>query len=250
MAGVISTSGSSNFFGVLSVRLATEFIVGPFAAHSGEHIMRKKDSALNPPLKPYQSTLAARPEYATAIGMVSIEIANLEILLGELLAALLHIDPHFGRIVYLTPQSNMARIQIVENVLGDTLMEGSEGRLHVEGLLARAKSVVGKRHELMHNAWGVSSEDREKVARRSLPFKASHPAKQVPIVELNDLVGKIRVLCTEIVETTGESLRSWPPYTWQPIPNEQSPDGQNRKSGSPRKGRVPKPQRPRGSSRA
>jgi len=199
---------------------------------------------------PYQSTLAKHPEYATAIGMVSIEIGNLEILLAELLAALLHIDPHFGRIVYLTPQNNMARINIVENVARDTLADGSPGRVHIENLLDRAKAVVGKRHELIHNVWGLSVADRDKISRRSVPFKESHPAKQVSINELNDLVEKIRVLCTEILKTTADSFQAWPPYTWPSKSPEQSSGGRNRKRGSPRKETVRKPRRPRGPSRA
>jgi hypothetical protein len=199
---------------------------------------------------PHQSTIAKRPEYATAIGMVSIEIGNLEILLGELLAALLHIDPHFGRVVYLTPQNNMARIQIIENVMNDTLVEGSVGWTHIKSLLTRAKAVVGKRHELIHNSWGLAVEDRAKVIRRSVPFKNSQPAKQVPIQELNDLVEKIRILCTEIVKTTADSFRSWPPYTWPSKPPELSPGDQNQKHDNPQKEKARKPRRPRGSSRA
>jgi hypothetical protein len=199
---------------------------------------------------PYQSTLAGHPEYVTAIGMVSIEIGNLEILLGELLAALLHIDPHFGRMVYLTPQSNMARIQIVENVMRGTLTEGSIERNHIERLLDRARSAVGKRHELIHNAWGLSVEDRKKISRRSVPFKDNQPAKQVTIKELNDLVDNIRSLCTEIVDTTEESFRSWPPYTWQTKSPEQSSAGQNQKPDNPRKETAPKPRRPHEPSQA
>jgi hypothetical protein len=46
-----------------------------------------------------KSALEQHPEHVQAIGMVSIEVANLEINLGELLAALLHIDAYFGRLV-------------------------------------------------------------------------------------------------------------------------------------------------------
>jgi hypothetical protein len=92
------------------------------------------------------STLAAHHNHVHAIGIISIETGNLEINLAELLAALLHIDRHFGRVVYLTPQSFMGRLQILENVMEDVLVEKSEGKKYIKSVIAKARSYLGRRN--------------------------------------------------------------------------------------------------------
>src|SRR5262245_26542167 len=50
----------------------------------------------------YRSPLERRPKFVKAIGMISIENSSLEVLLAELLAALLGIHGEFGILVYFT----------------------------------------------------------------------------------------------------------------------------------------------------
>src|SRR6266852_2707826 len=101
------------------------------------------------------SALITRPDHVHAIGMVTIELANLEIALGGLLGALLHVSPDVGRLVYLTPLTGFGRIAVIENLVAATLREGSKGRRLIDGLLERSKAIMGKRHNLIHGAWGV-----------------------------------------------------------------------------------------------
>ena len=62
---------------------------------SGEDTMTK---GKEPPKTPrLRSILERHPKYAQAIGIISAEVAVLDVVLGELLAALLHIGPGFGR---------------------------------------------------------------------------------------------------------------------------------------------------------
>jgi hypothetical protein len=72
------------------------------------------------PKDPY-SPLIDYPDHVMAIGMISIELGNLETMLGELLGSLLHISPHNGRLIYLSPQSGFGRLAILENLHTDGL---------------------------------------------------------------------------------------------------------------------------------
>jgi hypothetical protein len=79
-------------------------------------------------------------------------------LLGDLLAALLVLPTALGQQIYLTPRAAIGRVKIIENVVDMIFVEGSKGRKLVESLLKRAKNLIGKRHELIHNAWGTAKE--------------------------------------------------------------------------------------------
>ena len=75
-----------------------------------------------------QSTLERFPDHVKAIGMISIEIGNLEMVLGDLLAALLMIPSFLGQAVYMTPRAAIARVDVLDNVIAITLIKGSQGR--------------------------------------------------------------------------------------------------------------------------
>jgi hypothetical protein len=92
-----------------------------------------------------KSTLEHFPEHVQAIGMISIEVANLDMLLGDLLAALLVLPTALGQQIYLTPRAAIGRVEIIENVVDMIFVEGSEGRKLVESLLKRAKKIMGNR---------------------------------------------------------------------------------------------------------
>ena len=195
------------------------------------------------------SVLEEHPEHVKALGMVSIEIGRLEMSLAEMLAALLHIDRRFGHTVYLTPHSNIGRITIVENVMREALKEGSAAYKAIQDLLTRSKAVMSKRHEYVHDVWGLLDSDQSKVIRRSVPFKRHLPEKVVPLAEIADLIGKIRVLVNEIRLETAQMFQSWPPYTWQGKPRE-APEGETIHSEHPPEDDPPAPQDPPRSSRA
>jgi hypothetical protein len=153
-------------------------------------------------------------------------------------------------VVYLSPHTAGARLSILENVLHETLETGGEGHKHAKSLIKRAESAIGKRHSIIHDAWGTAPYDPRKILRRGLPFKELKPAKLVPLSELNDLVTDIRNLADDVKRMVSDSYASWPAYTWQPTPPERSPERLNRKSDTPRKGKAPKQKRLRPTSRA
>jgi hypothetical protein len=165
---------------------------------------------------PPPSTLEKHPDHVHAIGMISIEIGNLEINLAELLAALLHIDRHFGRVVYLTPQSFSGRLNILKNVMKDHLVEGSEGRKYVESVVSKANGYIGKRHEYVHNLWGISPDNPQHIVRQDIGQRKR--AKLVPLEELTTLINNIRELSEDVRKSVEMSFATWPPYTWRESP--------------------------------
>jgi hypothetical protein len=173
---------------------------------------------------PPRSTLDQHPDHVSAIGMMSVEVGNLEFMLGELLGSLLHIDPDFGAIVYLTPKSYSGRLEILKNVVSFSLNESSGVRKKIDLIIQKAERYIGKRHALIHESWGVSVENSTQVVRRPMPYLDKRPAKVVTVRELTDLVENMRELADEVRLLTQDLLSEWPPYTSQPTPREPPPE--------------------------
>jgi hypothetical protein len=171
-------------------------------------------------------------------------MANLEIMLGKLLGALLHISSAAGRLVYLTPHSGFARLAMIENIVKATMVEKSEGHVHLAKLLDRARAIMGKRHNLVHGAWGLPPEDHQGEVRwHSLPFMEDKPSRPVPISELSDLIEDIRELSEDVRMTTADAYGHWPPYTLQPTPPLPSTLGKSDQARKPQS-KPPKRQAP------
>jgi hypothetical protein len=98
---------------------------------------------MKPP--PYQSVLERFPDHAKAIGMTSIEIANLDIFFGYLFGAILRIGQDAGAAIYLTPKSNLARLELIESAINALLADKSQGKKHLLTLFTRARTIVQKR---------------------------------------------------------------------------------------------------------
>jgi hypothetical protein len=193
-----------------------------------------------------RSVLERFPKHVRAIGMISVELGNLEARLGDLLGVLLHIDSHFGRVVFLTPHSAAGRISILKNVLRDTLMEESEGFEHIEKLVERAEALIGKRNSYVHDNWGTLKENDKLVARIEPPQQDHKKVRIVPIQELTDTIKAIRKLARDVSLTVEEGSAAWPPYTWPTKPPSPPPRGPDRTStprgsGEVRRRRQPKP---------
>lgn len=191
------------------------------------------------------SPLEGYPEHVRAIGMISIEIANLETSLGELLGSLLHISVENGRLVYLSPQSAMGRLAILENLSSDgknLFKKGSTAAKNLDSLIGRSKALIGKRHDIIHHSWGTASrQSEEHVASRKLPFTSRKPLKLMALADLERLISDIRVLNGDVMDASASNYASWPPYTSQPKPPPQAEAGPNQKPDTPQKGKAPKP---------
>ncbi len=101
--------------------------------------------------------------------MVSIENSSLEVLLAELLAALLGIHGEFGILIYFTPKAAIARIDMIDNVIEPSLGDHPELAAKIRSVVKRAKAVIGKRHDAMHALWTLTDDPAENVAQVFLP---------------------------------------------------------------------------------
>jgi hypothetical protein len=142
------------------------------------------------------SPLEDCPEHVRAIGMISIENANLEYELADLFSRILQIHPRVGRAIYLTPKSAIARIEIFENASKAVLSPKTDSENLAAAFLekalciaSRARAVVGKRHEIIHDGWGVDSQTGN-VLR--IPTKRAQAP--VPLADLQNLVRDFRLL--------------------------------------------------------
>jgi hypothetical protein len=157
-------------------------------------------------LPPYQSPLERRPRYVRAIGMITIEITNLEIFLGDLLSVLLHVPPDIGRTIYLTPRAATARLETLENVRDRVLTKDGKPHHAVTSLTKRARRIFDRRHAMVHHSWGLR---KGRVHRRPVPWDSGAVGEQVKLSALNEIIRDIRVLATDVLAQTYELHQSW-----------------------------------------
>jgi hypothetical protein len=157
-------------------------------------------------LPPYQSPLEKRPRYTRAIGMITVEITNLEIIFGEMLSVLLHIPPDTGRTIYLTPRASGARIEILENVRDLVLVKNGKPYGAITSLIKRARNIFNRRHAMIHDSWGIR---KKQVHRRKVPWAAGTVGEHIKLIALNDLIRDIRVLSTDAMAETYNLHQSW-----------------------------------------
>ncbi len=174
----------------------------------------------------YQSVLVRHPDYLEAIGTLSIEVVNIDILLAHLLSAVLGIPRRIGDEIYFTPRANALRINILQNV-ARTALHGIHGyEKQTLNIAKRALAIADKRHKILHESWGFS-QDGYYITRRALPL--SRPAKRprIPLTEITDVIGDTRQLVKEILALTRvlEQDEQYPPSPYKR--NKQSrPEGQ------------------------
>jgi hypothetical protein len=156
---------------------------------------------------PYQSILERFPDHVKAIGMSSIEIANLDIHLGELFGAILRIDKRAGAAIYLTPQSATARLDMLKALICAIYSDDTADHKHLLSIYKRACKINTERNRLIHDAWGTNT-DGEPVRR---DIKAEKPMVRVGIEELNKDIYNIRSLTTDIITTINWFEQFLPP---------------------------------------
>jgi hypothetical protein len=157
-------------------------------------------------LPPHQTILERFPDHAKAIGIISVEMANLDIFLGEMLSGVLRVAPKVGRTIYLTPRQAFGRLEILKRTANLVLVKDSAGLAHVNSLLKRARALLDKRHEFVHDAWGMRPETGQ-VHRMKLPDLESRP-DPVDLKMLNRMIGDIRALGDDVRQATVELYRA------------------------------------------
>jgi hypothetical protein len=162
-----------------------------------------------------QSRLEDHPEFVRAIGMISIENSNLEDSLALLFSRVIRIGSNIGRAIYLTPKSALARIEILENASKEFFRpkkrpEPEEERVArtetlsaVLSLCRRARTVIGKRHSIMHDSWGFDLETNTVVRFATAAVSNATP---VDIKTLEVLISECRQLMAEVTNLASDLL--------------------------------------------
>jgi hypothetical protein len=141
------------------------------------------------------SALIERPAHVHAIGMLTVEISNLERYLSDLFGEILGIHFAIAATIYFTPKAAMARMDVISNVTSLCLEPFPKYIKAVNRVIERAKMVMGKRHRLIHDAW-VLSEDGDEVARIEGAFLQA--PKTVTLAELRQTVEQIQKLNNDV----------------------------------------------------
>jgi len=162
------------------------------------------------------SHLVHFPDYVHAIGMMVVEMTSLEVMLGDLLGALLGLDQGESHQIYFTPRATMARIDVLTNLVEcDAFDNFSAVRKGTNAIAKRAKALMGKRHEVIHTHWYVR-HDNQMVGRVQPPFEGEKAVlEDVKLETLETLVADIRKLTREarlFSDRVEEEIRpaAWP----------------------------------------
>lgn len=148
--------------------------------------------------------------------MISIENANMELAIADLFASILHVRRPTGRVIYLTPKSALARLEIFKNAVSVELTPKGDPTQREKmqsicnralGVADRARAAVGRRHGIIHDIWGIDDET-DAVVRKSLVLEAKTDGP-VKIETLNELISSMRSIIDNARQLTQE-LRDHP----------------------------------------
>lgn len=162
------------------------------------------------------SVMEAHPEHVKAIGMISIENANLEDAMSILFARVIFVNERIAYAIYMTPKSAAARIDLLENGARAALAAKKMGAPRepqkeqawrkIANIVKRARTVTGKRHAIIHDGWGVQDGDVTRYVTGSRELKS----EPMPLTRLRDLVSQFRILVTDVLELAAEFKNSPP----------------------------------------
>lgn len=145
----------------------------------------------------YYTVLEQDPAHLTAIGTLAVEIVNVEVLLAELLAAILGLSLDVADAIFFAPQATGPRISILAAAVA-TALNGSPHLKEATDCADKARQYANKRNDTLHQAWGYH-DDVERVARRPLPFTVHKPPRSVPVTEIEEDVHNVRLLAERII---------------------------------------------------
>ena len=108
----------------------------------------------------YRSPMERYPKYVHALGMISIENSSLKSCLGELLGIILGIHPHIGHTLYFTPRAAIARLDLIENVINNSIGDDDALSKRVRAVVRRSKAAMGKHCTLSFTRFGSGKRVR------------------------------------------------------------------------------------------
>ena len=158
----------------------------------------KTKRAKRSPRPPYQTALERHPEYLRAIGTVAVEMTNMEVMLADLLSAILGLPDDTAHAIYFAAQATGPRLTLLANASQEALKQFPNYAAKVADYMRHARKYSNQRNDIMHDSWGLS-EEKMQVSRRKTPLHKSPPAKQIPVENVKELIHNIRVLVTDVI---------------------------------------------------
>jgi hypothetical protein len=169
---------------------------------------------------PWASELEKHPEYVHAIGMISVENSNMEIALADLMGAILLLPRRIAHAIYFEPRAASLRIGIFKAATTERLKpsrrrtansiveaQKRDALARTKRLAKAALSVTQRRHDIIHDAWGIIDGD---VSRQKIGETLQFTAKPVDINTLRVLIRDFRALIDEAHSLTAD-FRERPP---------------------------------------
>ncbi len=136
----------------------------------------------------YHSSLEAHPDLVKALGMLSIEISNLESYLCAMLQHMLECDYELAMGIFFAPKQSIARLDVISNVAAIQLRHHPSHLAGARTVLKRARARFERRHELVH-AWWTVEWGTDDVYHEQRP---NGPANKITSAEVNHAVTKTR----------------------------------------------------------
>jgi hypothetical protein len=165
-------------------------------------------------------SLSGRPDYVQLIGMVALEVVDLEIRLANLFGRIIGVSQREAQAIYFSPKAEQARMDIIRNSAnaafavspsqaGILARQKREALEKVEAILSRSEKLIRQRHRVVHDEWNIS--DKEKiVTRRLVGGELKRPRIPVAKDELSNLIEKLRELIDEVYDLSQE-FKAKPP---------------------------------------
>lgn len=177
-----------------------------------------------------ESGLEQFPEHVHAIGMISIESANLELALADLLGAALNISRRVAHAIYFTPRAAALRLEILQaaakarlaprsNVRSDSLLETQkrDAIRKIERIVKRSYQHIQKRHNIIHDAWTIATYTDENLKQKEVVIQHkvtdALTLMQFQVAKIEDLqkvIHDFRDLIADVRSLTSR-LRARPP---------------------------------------
>jgi hypothetical protein len=166
--------------------------------------------------------LAKHPEYVTAIGMIALEIVDLELELSVLFSRMLMVSPKVAEAIYMTPKNDRARLDILQNAAEALFATKSkntpssvlakqkiEARNRVLAIVKRCRAVIEERHRVVHDDWYISSETQE-IKTMMVDGRLAGAGTKVTLDELKTIIQSLRRLIDDITKLA-EEFKTNPP---------------------------------------
>jgi len=144
------------------------------------------------------SVLGKSASYARAIGLATGEMAILENLLGQMMAAALKLDPKVGQIIYLSSHTAFGRVATLDIAAASVLPATSLALGRVRTVAKRARELLQAHHQMAHDIWDVAG-----APRGGSPAKiAAHTAKLLQqAASVRDLADEVRIIIRQVHRT-------------------------------------------------